>query len=118
MKLVSRAAAPAELNSASFVVGFTTTTLWAIAILGSVPTFLSWILIVSPGLALISVTLNFMSSPPVISTVRAAPAGLAPGFAVAGFGAGAWAAREVSATGRLSASRATRRNRFMSLILA
>jgi len=106
------------LNSASFVVGFTTTTLWAIAIFGSVPTFLSWILIVSPGFALISVTLYFMSSPPVISIVRAAPPALVTGFGGAGcFGVGAWAASAVIATGRLKASRATRRNRFMSLIL-
>ena len=44
---------------------------------------------VSPGLASIAVVLNFMSSPPLISTVRPAPAAF---FAAGAAGFAAWPA--------------------------
>src|SRR6476619_3058128 len=73
---------------------------------------------VSPGLAVISVTLNFISSPPVRATVLAPAAVLPADLAGAAFGAGGCcAATCVIATGRLRVRSAARQDRVMSKVL-
>jgi hypothetical protein len=62
--------------------------LCAIAILGIDPVDFSTTCSVSPGFALIVVTLYFISSPPASSTVRPAPLAAAAGAAAGGFAAG------------------------------
>src|SRR6186997_2274959 len=72
MKSVARAMAAALTKSSCLAPSLSSTKLCAIAIFGRVPFDTSLILIVSPGLAGMDVKLYFMSSPPVISTVRTA----------------------------------------------
>src|SRR6476660_5046831 len=76
---------------------------------------------VSPGLAVISVTLNFISSPPVSATVLAPPVILVADVAGGAFGAfgagGCCAATCVIATGRLRVRSAARQDRVISKVL-
>src|SRR6478672_11260204 len=73
---------------------------------------------VSPGLAVISVTLNFISSPPVSATILAPPVVLVADVAGGAFGAaGCCAATCVIATGRLRVRSAARQDRVISKVL-
>src|SRR5205085_131964 len=80
------------LNFAGSTPAFSATKLCAMATFGTVPVDLRTTWMVSPGLASIEVRLYFMSSPPVISTVRPAPAGFLAAAPAAGFAAPAGAA--------------------------
>src|SRR4029453_17340459 len=107
MKAVVRAFIAAVMKSTTFAVFVRRTKLWAIAIFGIAPFAVSRTRSCSPGLAVMVGMLNFISSVPMISTVRPPlAAAAAAGFSVAGFwvapAAGFWFAGVWAAIGAAS----------------